>query len=279
MTDFLELNPASDNCQRWNARQHSWRHTSEGGFDPDRYTVEPIDRLTAQEFVITNHYSASYPSCKFRLGLFDDANELVGALIYSTPVQNAVLTKVFPELEPSVESIELGRLVLLDEVPANAESWFVARCAEYAAARGMRGVVSFADPVPRLLGDRVIMPGHVGCVYQSSNAIYLGRSTPETADILPNGKVFNNKAKSKIRKQERGHGYAERQLIALGAKPMRAGESPHAWLAQALADVGSVKVRHRGKHRYGFAIGSKSQRRRLHIAGTPRPYPKEVDAA
>lgn len=279
MADLLELNPASDNCQRWNNREHSWRHTSEGGFDPERYAVEPIDRLTAQAFVLANHYSQSYPSCKFRLGLFDDTATLVGTLIYSTPTNNAVLTNVFPELEPNSESIELGRLVLIDEVPANAESWFVARCAEYAAARGMRGVVSFADPVPRILDGRVIMPGHIGTIYQASNAIYLGRSSPETADLLPTGQVFNNKAKSKIRKQERGHGYAERELIALGAKPMRAGERPHAWLARALADVGSVKVRHRGKHRYGFAIGSKSQRRRLCIAGAPMPYPKEIDAA
>lgn len=277
-TELLELNPASDNCQRWSGREHSWRHTSEGGFDPNRYTVEPIDRLKAQAFVIEHHYSGAYPSCKFRFGLFD-GDDLVGALIYSTPSNDAVLTNVFPELEPSTESIELGRLVLLDEVPANAESWFVARCAEEAAARGMLGVVSFADPVPRLIGGRVIMPGHVGCVYQASNAIYLGRSSPETADILPNGQVFNNKAKSKIRGQKRGHGYAERQLIALGARPMRAGERPHDWLAQALADVGSVKVRHRGKHRYAFAIGSKAQRRRLRILGTPLNYPKEVDAA
>lgn len=278
MNDLIELNPASDSCLRWNNRQHSWRHRSDGGFDANRYTVEPIDRLPAQDFVLANHYSGTYPSCKFRFGMFENG-ELVGALIYSTPTNKAVLTNVFPELEPSAESIELGRLVLLDEVPANAESWFVARCAEEAAARGMLGVVSFADPVPRLIDGRIVMPGHVGCVYQSSNAVYLGRSSPETADVLPTGQVFNNEAKGKVRQQKRGHGYAERQLIALGATPMRAGENPHAWLAQALADVGSVKVRHRGKHRYAFAIGTKAQRRRLRIAGTPLNYPKEVDAA
>lgn len=279
MTDFLELNPASGNCQRWNARQHSWRHTSEGGFDPSRYSVEPLDRPAAQEFVLAHHYAQSYPSCKFRFGMYDADRQLVGALIYSTPTNDAVLTNVFPELEPSYESIELGRLVLLDEVPANAESWFVARCAEEAAARGMRGVVSFSDPVPRIVAGEIVMPGHVGCVYQSSNALYLGRSKADTEHVLPNGQVFHNKLKSKIRGQKRGHVYAEKMLVALGARPMRLGERPHAWLKQALLDVGAVPVRHRGKHRYAFAIGSKAQRRRLVIAGDRQPYPKEVDAA
>jgi hypothetical protein len=33
-------------------------------------------------------------------------------------------------------------------VPANGESWFLARCWEMAARQGVRGVVSFSDPVP-----------------------------------------------------------------------------------------------------------------------------------
>lgn len=54
----------------------------------------------------------------------------------------------------------------------------------------------------------------------------------------------------KFRAQDRGHQYAERALINLGARPPRAGQHPADWLTQALADVGARKVRHPGNHRF-----------------------------
>ena len=45
----------------------------------------------------------------------------------------AVLTNGFRELEPFAESLELGRFVLTDAVPANAESWFLVQCWQRAA--------------------------------------------------------------------------------------------------------------------------------------------------
>lgn len=47
-----EVSPSSLWCQRWTGRQHSWRHTSEGGFDPSRYIVEPISEADARTWVI-----------------------------------------------------------------------------------------------------------------------------------------------------------------------------------------------------------------------------------
>src|SRR6266508_4465058 len=51
--------PASDWCQRWESRQHSWRHRSEGGFDAARYDVAPLIEADARTFIQMNHYSAS----------------------------------------------------------------------------------------------------------------------------------------------------------------------------------------------------------------------------
>ena len=102
----------------------------------------------------------------------------VGGPEYAVPVDAAVLTTPFPGLEPYVESIELSRLVLLDEVPFNAESWFVARCHHELALCGIRGVVSFSDPLPRHRSDgTAVMPGHVGTVYQALSFRYT-RSAP-----------------------------------------------------------------------------------------------------
>lgn len=274
----FELNPASDFCQRWNNRQHSWRHRSDGGFDRDRYTVEPIAEQVAKDFVVRHHYSGTYPASIQRYGIFD-GNVLGGVLVFGAPVQTKALTIPFPELDPFRESCELSRLVMLDELPANSESFFVARCFEEAAARGMRGVVSFADPVPRVVGGRVLFPGHVGTIYQSLNAKFCGRGTARTLTLLPDGTVFNHRAEQKVRSQERGHEYVERNLIELGARPMRAGEKPTEWLAAALEDIGVTKLRHRGNLRYCFPIGSKAQRRQVRIALPHSSYPKQRDAA
>lgn len=265
-------------CQRWTDRRQSWRHTSEGGFDPARYAVEPIDETTAKGYVVANHYSGSYPASSQRYGLID-GDQLVGVCVLSVPVQTKTLTLPLPELEPFVESLELGRLVLEDEVPANAESWMIARVFEHAAARGVRGIVSFADPVPRVVDGRVVTPGHVGTIYAASNATYCGRGTARSLVMLPDGTVLNDRSMQKIRRQERGHEHVERTLIRLGARPPRAGESDMtAWLWSALDDINATRLRHRGNHRFVFAIGTRSQKRAVRIALPSAPYPKEIDA-
>lgn len=155
-------------CQRWRERQQSWRRTSEGGFDRSRYDVGEIDDdLPAKEFIEQHHYSGSYVSALRRYGLYDSTG-LVGVAVLSHPCNDAVLLNPFPVLDPGVESAELGRLVLLDEVPANAESFFVAEVFRLAAGSGYRGVVSFSDPNPRYdSADILTMPGHLGIVYQA----------------------------------------------------------------------------------------------------------------
>ena len=78
-------------------------------------------------------------------------------------------------------------------IPAlRQESWFLARCFDELAARGIRGVVSFADPVPRqTAAGAVICPGHVGTIYQATNAIYTGRGTARTIIVLPAGTTLH----------------------------------------------------------------------------------------
>lgn len=49
-------------CQRWEARIPSWRHTSEGGFNPAGYDVVALDWNTALTFVTVHHYSGAFSS-------------------------------------------------------------------------------------------------------------------------------------------------------------------------------------------------------------------------
>ena len=93
--------------------------------------------------------------------------------------------------------------------------------------------------------------------------------------MLPDGTVFSDRAAQKIRRQDHGHDYAERQLIAFGARPPRAGENPATWLAEALTAVHARKIRHPGCHRYAFPLGTRRQRAAVAIAPRPAPYPKK----
>lgn len=270
-------------CQRWTERTPSWRHTSQGGFNPARYDVAEIAEAQARDFVLAHHYSQAWPSAMIRYGLFD-GGDLVGAIVIGTPMGNNVLTLPFPNLVPNRESAELSRLVLLDAVPGNAESWFATRAFELAALPrvnskgedmpGLRGIVAFSDPVARVVNGRQVMPGHVGTIYQAKNAVYTGTASPRSLKMLPDGSVFSARAKSKITGGERGAAGAIAQLVSRGASPLLPGQDVNAWLRAALQQVGAKNVRQRGVHRYVFRIGDKTSRRGVVIGLPSKPYPK-----
>ncbi|MFD8564658.1 hypothetical protein ACFV1N_45970 [Streptosporangium canum] len=125
-TTMPELSPASPWCQRWKSgRRHSWRRRRDGGFAPDRYGVSAIPESEAKAFVVDRHYSGTFPASRLRYGIWDlqtPLPALVGVAVLSVPASHAVLTNVFPGLEPYEESLELGRFVLDDAVPGNGDS-------------------------------------------------------------------------------------------------------------------------------------------------------------
>lgn len=165
--------------------------------------------------------------------------------------------------------------MLLDDVPANAETWAQGRAFRLAAARGIRGVVAHSDPEPRTRltadGPETIFPGHYGTIYQAKGMDYLGKTRPRRLTMLPDGSVLHDRAMSKVRNDERGRGGVERRLVALGARPRDPGEPGRAWLEEALHAVGAQGVHHGGHHRYAAYIGPRTGRR---LAVTSYPYPK-----
>lgn len=251
--------------QRWRDRRDTYRPAREV-VDVRRLEVAEIDRAAARAFVLEHHYESSMPADRFRYGLFE-RNALVGAAVYSQPVRDEV-TACLPG-EP-IERTELGRLVLLDRVGANAESFFVARCMELLRTERLTGFVSFSDPVPRVaLDGTVTMPGHIGNCYQALNGVYLGRSRVDTVRILPDGTNLTSRKLAKIRKRERGWRTGVESLVLHGARPPRAGEDLSAWLLEVLPTIART-FRHPGKHRYAWVL---HRRDRRHLPAS-LPYPK-----
>ncbi|GAA4102977.1 hypothetical protein [Nonomuraea soli] len=93
--------------------------------------MSPISEPQARTFIQARHYSGTYPAAVLRYGLWERHRErnseglvLVGAAVLSIPVNQAVLTSVFPRLEPYQESLELGRFVLTTPCPPTARAGF-----------------------------------------------------------------------------------------------------------------------------------------------------------
>lgn len=189
--------------QRWRDGRASYRPPGEV-IDTSKYEVaEIMTDEEARRYVVAMHYSKAYVAARLRFGLYR-GGRLTGVAVFSHPCSNRVLTNTFPGTHP-LETIELGRFVLDDSVEGNGETWMLARCFEVLRQKGIVGVVSFSDPVPRTtITGEVRHVGHVGCIYQSASARFLGRSTPRTLKLLPDARVLSDRSIQKIRKGERG---------------------------------------------------------------------------
>ncbi|MCL4499209.1 MAG: hypothetical protein M1335_03070, partial [Chloroflexi bacterium] len=188
--------------QRWRNGRASYRVPDEVIQTREYEIVAMATEREVRAFITAHHYLRSLPPSRFRFGLYRH-EELVGAAVFTYPVNDRTITNVFGC--PAIEGAELGRLVLLDEVPGNGESWFVAECLRRLRRIGLAGVVSFSDPVPRsTAAGEIVTPGHIGTVYQALNAVYLGRSSPRTLRLLGDGTVLSDRTLQKLRAGEPG---------------------------------------------------------------------------
>lgn len=253
--------------QRWREGRTSYRPAGET-INPLRYEVgELTGDADAKAFVVGHHYSGTFPAARSRWGLFR-GGRLVGVAVFSHPCNDAVLTSVFGGA--AVESMELGRFVLLDDVEGNGETWFLARCFEQLRRRELRGVVSFSDPIARTTVDGVrVFPGHIGTIYQAHNARYLGRGTARSLRLLPDGQVLSDRALQKIRSGERGWRYAAAHLERAGAATAPDDPARRAHWLQGALKTATRTLRHPGNHKYAWSL---QRRHRIVLAG--HPYPK-----
>jgi hypothetical protein len=175
-------------------------------------------------------------------GLFD-GEELIGVCAFATPASEAVRASLFgPHNKDRVT--ELHRLHVQDGTPSNTESWFIAQ-----AMRGLkeerpliRAVISFADQTE----------GHIGTIYQASNALYCGTTSRARFWRDPEGRLRHPR--------QNGHNVTPAEAREMGWTPeMR-----------------------ESKHRYVLPLcRSRTERRWFHhnFLLNHRPYPAREDAA
>jgi hypothetical protein len=262
--------PLFTQCQRWRAHRSFYRPAGEP-FNPRYASVEPIEERAAKDYICLTHYSRSYPAARARYGLIIKRpfrrEELAGVGVFSVPITNAVIPAYFPDLQPH-EGIECGRFCLSDHVEANGETWALSRMLRLLNHEfpEVQAVLSFCDPVARTdIQGRTIFPGHLGTIYAAAAALRVGRSSPRTLRLLPNGLVASERALSKIRNDETGAAYALAQLAAAGAPARADFESGTDYLARLEREGVFRRLKHPGNWAFGYRL------RRLPVRGSGRP--------
>lgn len=124
--------------------------------------VTSIERSDALPFIMAKHYAGRVPSISYAFGLMRGAS-LIGVVTYGTPPSHTLLKGVAGEANAKFV-LELNRLTC--ENTKNCASILVGRSIRMLPRPSI--VVSYADTGA----------GHVGYVYQATNFLYTGMSSP-----------------------------------------------------------------------------------------------------
>lgn len=199
--------------------------------------VARVSSAEATEFVSRWHYARGGAGNTINVGLYHGMR-LVGVAAFGIPVSADAAASVLGE-DNADHVLDLGRFVLVDEAPHNTESWFLSRALRHLKAHRPHtwAVTSFADSTE----------GHIGTIYQATNAIYAGATLARTQYCDQRGRVRSDRMD--------------------GTRLSLADAQQRGW----------QPARRLPKHRYVFLTpDNRAHRRQLLnlLRWSPQPYPK-----
>lgn len=198
-------------------------------------TVGPVTTSDIEEFTHRYHYTQTGGSALWRYGLWNGV-VLLGVVAYNLPVRNACESVFGPDHYDKVW--HMGRLALADNAPHNSESRLIGGSLRHITRDHPNtwGILTYAAT------DR----GHIGYVYQATNAHYTGTSPARPYYIDARGRRHSDYLS--------GH-----------VSPARA------------ASLGWIGHDGDLKHRYLYILGNRTQRRHRHaqLRLPIYPYPKD----
>ncbi|MGA2235606.1 MAG: hypothetical protein ABSG23_09040 [Terriglobales bacterium] len=132
-----------------------------------------IDERLARLAIIEKHYLHRPCPISWAWGIIVE-EKLKGVLTIGRPCSRTVCEGVCGK-ERSADVYELNRLWLDEGLPCNSESRFIGWCLRELRKINRRAIlVSYADTKPSEGAPK----GHLGIIYQSTNWVYTGTSTP-----------------------------------------------------------------------------------------------------
>ena len=196
--------------------------------------VGPASTADVAEFCRRYHYTNTGGNMTWRWGLWHGVT-MLGVVAYNLPTRPACEAVFGAEHYDRVW--HMGRLSLADIAPPNSESRLI--------GGSLRAIEEFHPNVWAVLTYAATDVGHVGYVYQATNALYVGMSAPS-------------------------HFYIDQ---AGARRPPKQGLN----VSMEKARERGWTVHHEGgKHRYVYLLGNKRERRerRALLRYPVLPYPK-----
>lgn len=206
-------------------------------------TVGPVSRDDVQEFARRYHYTRIGNGAFWRWGLWHGVT-LLGVVGYNLPTRS-VCSSLFGE-EHAHRVWHMTRLAVADNAPRNSESRLI--------GQSLRLITQQHPGVWAVLTYAATSAGHIGYVYQATNAIYTGTGGRDGGRISAYTDHHGNR---------RGTHVNGRFISTADAE--RLGWTPH---------------REATKHRYVYILGNRTERRlrRAMLRFPELPYPKAPGA-
>ena len=229
--------------------------------DTSKVSIREIPKSTAKKLIKKYHYTHSFSSCRYALGIFyevgsqhkffDDVDEkLIGCHSYGYPVGRSVVGSIFKDetILKTNNILELTRLFIHDGFGKNIESYSISQSFKWIKehAEDIKVLVSYADPTVK----------HNGSIYQATNWIYQGAGL----NLMPNYSVSLTKPYEWIH---------SRTVFS------RFGSHNIEKLKDAIGHT-FWRMRELEKHRYVYFLGNKKENK-LFISNLKYPkltYPK-----
>ncbi len=204
-----------DFTQRWRERRTVFLQ-KQVFFNPRRHEVEKIPVNLAADWIVKNHYLGSFPSATVCYGIFR-SGKLPSVAVLGTAQHKNTIPNVFGPAYAK-DCLLLQRFALADVLEFNAESYFLARVRARLKREGYCGILTMSDETPKsdIFGN-ITFPGHIGTIFKSDNAVYLGRIAKSDEYIFADGSVLSNRSFSKLVNNESGWNYMARKFAFYGA--------------------------------------------------------------
>lgn len=168
------------------------------GFGFDDFHVKEIDRDTANDIIIKNHYSGKFYSASYiHLGVFS-GGVLSGVLQFGHAMNPASYSSVCSGTKKN-EYLELNRMWISDDLPRNSESRAVSCAIKYLrqAWPAIKWIQSFAD-------ERC---GRGGVVYQACNFRFYGEHVSTFWEL--DGVFYHNSQMTRAPEQRKGAAFLQ----------------------------------------------------------------------
>jgi len=219
-------------------------------FKKEDYYVDIVNKSEIREWILKKHYAHRMPSTMFSYGLFDKDKTLQGVCILGMPPCHFNYgAGIFDDYK--VDTYELTRLVINDNMPRNSLSFFVSKVLNiYLPSPSC--IVSFADP----------NNNHHGYIYQATNWLYTGVSQKGGKDKQW---IFN----------EREY-HAKTITVEWMKKTFPKYDDSKNMTANWIANGGEIEENPLCKFRYLYFIGNKKQKKEMrnHLTLPILSYPK-----